>query len=708
MKRSWTLLPVLLLLALGAACTQESGPSLTYPETRKVDQVDDYFGTKVADPYRWMENEGDPDLRAWIDAQNKVTFGYLDQIPFRDQIRQRLEQVYDYPKYGLPERVGKYYFFTKNDGLQNQSVIYIREGLTGEPEVFLDPNKMSAEGTTRVRLLDASIDDRYIAYSISEGGSDWLEVRVIEIDTRQELPDRIRWAKFTGVAWHDGGFFYSGFDQPEPGKELVAKNEYQKIFYHTLGQPQAEDRLVYEDREHPLRYKNVDVTEDGRWLILSVSEGTHGNELHVRDLTRAGSEFQPLITGFEYDSNVLDSVGDGLLILTNMDAPNQRIVRVDPDRPAPDNWTVVVPEKPETITYAGTAAGQLFVHYLKDATSRVFQFELDGTPVREVVFPAPGSVYGFGGHPDDDVLFYQFASFTTPPTIYRFDPRTGEAAVYQETEVNFDPGLFETRQVFYTSRDGTRVPMFLVHKRGLALDGDHPTYLYGYGGFQASITPRFDSTLVVLLENDGVYAVANLRGGGEYGEEWHRAGMRLKKQNVFDDFIAAAEYLIREKYTSARRLAIAGGSNGGLLVGACMTQRPELFQVALPAVGVMDMLRYHKFTVGWGWVPEYGSSEDEENFRNLYAYSPLHNIEAGVEYPATLVTTADHDDRVVPAHSFKFIATLQEKQAGDNPVLIRIETMSGHGASSTAKRIAETTDEWAFLFYNMGVTPKYQ
>ncbi|MBN2433153.1 MAG: S9 family peptidase, partial [Acidobacteria bacterium] len=451
MKRPW--IPgamLLLLLILTAACGEDTGPQLTYPETRKVDQVDDYFGTKVADPYRWMENEGDPDLRAWIDAQNKVTFDYLAQIPYRDKIRQRLEQVYDYPKYGLPERVGEYYFFTKNDGLQNQSVIYIRKGLDGEPEVFLDPNKMSPDGTTRVRLLDASTDDRYIAYSVSEGGSDWLELRVIEIDTRQELSDRIRWAKFTGVAWHDAGFFYSGFDQPEPGKELVAKNEYQKIFYHSLGQPQADDRLVYEDRAHPLRYKNVDVTEDGRWLVLSVSEGTHGNELYCRDLTQADSDFRPLITGFEHDSNVLDSVGDGLLILTNMDAPNQRIVRVDPRRPAPENWTVVVPEKPETITYAGTAAGQLFVHYLKDATSRVFQFGPDGTPVREVTFPAPGSVYGFGGHQDDDVLFYQFASFTIPPTIYRYDPRTGEAVVYQTTEVNFDPDLFETRQVFYT------------------------------------------------------------------------------------------------------------------------------------------------------------------------------------------------------------------------------------------------------------------
>ncbi len=706
-KKWISLIPALILISLVFSCKAKQ-ETFTYPVTEKVDVVDDYFGTKVADPYRWLEDDKAEKVKQWVEAQNNVTFNYLAKIPFRENIRQRLTEIYNYPRYSAPFRSGEYYFFYKNDGLQNQSVIYVQKGLDGEPRVFLDPNTLSHDGTTRASLIGFSHDDRYTAYSRSEGGSDWREIRVMEIATGRELEDRIQWVKFTGTAWHGNGFYYSGFDKPEEGKELTATNEYQKIFYHELGTPQSQDRLVYEDRKHPRRYHSVSVTDDERYLFLYVSEGTHGNEIYFKDLKAKKAEWVPLQVGFEYDTNVVDNLEDKFVLLTDREAPKGKIVLADAKNPAPENWVTLVPEKAETVRSASLVGGKMFVSYLKDASTHVFQYDLNGNLEKEIELPAIGSAFGFAGKKEDKILFYTFTSFTYPPTIYKYDIESGKSEVFRKTEVKFNPEDFEARQVFYASKDGTRIPMFIVHKKGLELDGKRPTYLYGYGGFQSSLTPNFDVSRIILLENGGVYAMANLRGGGEYGEEWHKAGMLQNKQNVFDDFIAAAEYLIREKYTSPERLAIAGGSNGGLLVGACMTQRPELFKVVLPAVGVMDMLRFHKFTVGWGWVVEYGSSDNEEQFRYLYAYSPLHNIKEGVRYPATLVTTADHDDRVVPAHSFKFIAALQEKHAGKSPVLIRIDTRSGHGASSTTKAIEQLTDIWSFTFKNLGMTAQYK
>ncbi|MGQ9672211.1 MAG: prolyl oligopeptidase family serine peptidase [Candidatus Aminicenantales bacterium] len=704
--RKWVgLIAILSAVFLVAGCKARQA-ALTYPQTEKVEVVDNYFGTKVADPYRWLEDDRSEKVKVWVEAQNKLTFDYLARIPFRERIRQRLTEIYNYPRYSAPFRAGEYYFFYKNDGLQNQSVIYVQKGLDGEPTVFLDPNTLSPDGTTRANLIGFSHDNRYTAYARSEGGSDWQQIRVMEIATGRELEDRIEWVKFTGAAWQGNGFYYSGFDKPEEGKELTAANEYQKVFYHELGTPQNQDRLIYEDRKHPRRYHSVDITEDQRYLLLSVSEGTHGNELYFKNLLDPKATWVPLQVGFDYNTDVVDNLEDKFVLVTDRDAPKKRIVLADAQNPEPENWATLVPEKSEAVRSASLVGGKMFVSYLKDASTHVFQYDLSGKLEKEIALPALGSASGFSGKKEDKILFYTFTSFTYPPTIYKYDIATGQSEVFRQTEVKFNPGDFEAKQVFYPSKDGTRIPMFIVHKKGLKHDGKRPTYLYGYGGFNISLTPSFDVSRIILLENDGVYAMANLRGGGEYGEEWHKAGMLQSKQNVFDDFIAAAEYLIREKYTSPRKLAIAGGSNGGLLVGACMTQRPDLFQVALPAVGVMDMLRFHKFTVGWGWVVEYGSSDDEDQFRYLYAYSPLHNIREGVSYPATLVTTADHDDRVVPAHSFKFIATLQEKHRGKNPVLIRIDTKSGHGASSVTKAIEQLADMWAFTFQNLGVAVK--
>jgi prolyl oligopeptidase len=710
MKRSTNIFALITLLIIGLvflpSCKKEEGisqPSITYPQTRKGDVVDNYFGTLVPDPYRWLEDDNAPEVKEWVEQENKVTFGYLENIPFRDKIRQRLTELYDYPKYSSPFRAGEYYFFYKNEGLQNQSVIYIQKGLEGNPEVFIDPNQLSPDGTIRIYLTGFSGDDKYVTYARSEAGSDWSEIRVKEIETRKDLDDRIRWVKFSGASWYGDGFFYSGFDKPEEGEELSAQSKNQKVFYHKLGEPQEKDAVVYEDEEHPLRYVSAATTEDKKYLILTISEGTSGNELYYRKTADMQQSFQPLITGFDYDSYVIDNMGDNFLVYTNIDADNYRVVLMDQKAPQKENWETIIPEKSEVLNNANTAGGYLFCQYLKDAHTQVFQYDLEGNVVREIHLPALGTAGGFGGKKEDKTLFYVFTSFTYPPTIYKYDVDSGESDVFRQTDVEFIPDDYVTEQVFFASKDGTRVPMFLVYKKGLKRDGRNPALLYGYGGFNISEMPNFSALRIFLLENGFVYGVANLRGGGEYGEEWHKAGMLLNKQNVFDDFIEAAEYLIKEKYTSSEKLAISGASNGGLLVGAAMTQRPDLFKVALPGVGVMDMLRYHKFTVGWGWTVEYGSSEDEQNFRNLYSYSPLHNIKEGVSYPATLVTTADHDDRVVPAHSFKFIATLQEKNAGPNPVLIRIETRSGHGSSSTAKMIDEVSDEYAFMCYNLGL-----
>ncbi len=698
-----------LLLVVFPACrkSEDGAFKMSYPETKKVDQVDDYFGVKVADPYRWLEDDNALEVKEWVKAQNDLTFSYLGKVPWREAIRKRLLEIYNYPRFSSPFRAGENYFFYKNDGLQNQSVCYVQKGLDGEPRVFLDPNRLSADGTVRASVTGVSNDDRLVAISRGESGSDWTEIRVMDIATGRELPDRVRWVKFSEAAWYKDGFFYGGYDEPRPGDELKARNENQKLFYHRLGEPQSKDVLVHEDREHPMRMFSTEVTEDEKAMFLSVTEGTHGNELYYRDPAAKDGAFRPLITGFEFDTVPIDIVGGLVMVMTNAGAPNYRVVLIDPTDPARDKWKTVIAEKPEVLISANISAGSLFCSYLKDANSRIFQHRIDGPLIREISLPALGTAGGFGGKRDEKVLFYNFTSFTYPPAIYKYDPATGASEVFRKSEVKFDPADYETKEIFYKSKDGTAVPMFIVLRKGLKLDGANPAYLYGYGGFNISLTPVFNPGIMVLLENGGIYAQPCLRGGGEYGEAWHKAGMFEKKQNVFDDFIAAAEYLIREKYTSSARLAISGGSNGGLLVGACLAQRPELFRVAFPAVGVMDMLRYHKFTIGYAWAVEYGSSDDEKAFKYLSAYSPLHNLRDGVCYPATLVTTADHDDRVVPAHSFKFAATLQAHQACGRPALIRIETRSGHGSSNVTKAIDELTDKWSFMFFNMGIKPGY-
>jgi len=702
-------LPVIVMIGMLIfcfGCTKEEKnlmEGLAYPETQTVEQVDDYFGTQVKDPYRWLEESND-EVREWIEAQNAVTFAYLEKIPYRSAIKERLNELYNYPRYSSPQKVGEYYFFYKNDGLQDQSVIYRQKGLEGEPEVFLDPNTMSEDGTVRVYLGEPSPDHRHITYIRSEGGSDWQEIRVMEVETGEELPDRIQWVKFSGTSWLENGFYYSGYPRPEAGEELTAANRFHRVYFHQMGDPQEKDRLIFEDSDHPKRYNFAEVTEDRHYLILYQSEGTHGTQVYIQDLTAKGSTLTLLFEGFEHDYTVIDNLGDDLLALTNREAPNQKIIRLNPADGEPVDF---LSEGENVIRGADIVGGKLFVSFLKDAATRVFQYSLDGEQEREIQLPGIGTAYGFYGKKGDDLLFYTYTSFNHPATIYKLTIESGESELFREMKVPFDPEAFTVEQVFYPSKDETRIPMFLVYKKGLKKNGKNPVYLYGYGGFNASMTPSFNTSRIALLENGFVYAMANLRGGGEYGEKWHQAGMLLNKQNVFDDFIAAAEYLIEAGYTDKDRIAIAGASNGGLLVGACMTQRPDLFAVALPAVGVMDMLRYHKFTVGWGWAVEYGSSDEEAHFQNLYSYSPLHNIREGVRYPATLVTTADHDDRVVPAHSFKFIAALQQHHQGPEPVLIRIETKSGHGSSSLSKGLDITGDVYAFMFQNLGITPDY-
>lgn len=691
-----------------SGCRHQGKEKLIYPKTKKVEVVDNYFGTKVPDPYRWLENDNSEETKKWVEEENKLTFAFLDKIPYREKIGQRLKDLYNYPRISQPFRAGQYYFFYKNNGLQNQSVIYVQKGIDGPPEVFIDPNELSPDGTVRIALSGFSPDFRYVAIVRSEAGSDWSEIRVMEIATKKELPDRIKWVKFSGASWYKDGFFYSGYEKPAPGQELMARNEFQKVYYHKLGEPQEKDRLIYEDKEHPLRYFSLGVTEDQKYAILQISAGTSGNEIYWKDLNEGQSKFQLLIPGFDNDSEVIDNLGDKFLVRTNVEAPNYRLVLIDPKKPAKENWQDILPQKSEVLTAASTAGGYLFATYLQDAHTVVYQYQPNGNLVRQIELPTIGTASGFGGWRDDKFIFYTFNSFNYPPTIYRYELSSGKSEIFNRQEVKFNPEDYEVKQIFYNSQDGTRVPMFIVHKKGLVLNGKNPTFLTAYGGFNISLLPAFNPSIIPILENGGVFAQPNIRGGGEYGENWHRAGMLQNKQNVFNDFIAAAEYLIKEKYTSPRYLAISGASNGGLLIGAVMTQRPELFGVAFPAVGVMDMLRFHKFTVGWGWVVEYGSSDNEDQFKYLIKYSPLQNIKDGVCYPATMITTADHDDRVVPAHSFKFAATLQEKQACNNPILIRIETRSGHGSSNITKALDELTDKYAFMFYIMGITPIYK
>jgi len=705
MKKTFLFLTLTALFMMNS-CKQPA--PIDYPETRKDDVVDMYFGVEVPDPFRWLEDDNSDETAAWVQAQNKVTFGYLESIPFREKIRSRLTEIWDYPRYGTMFRAGKNYFFFKNDGMQNQSVLYIQEGLDGEARVFLDPNEFSADGTVSLASLGISNDDRYLAYGISRSGSDWNEIKVMEIETGIELPDHVQWTKFSGISWRGNGFYYSRYDEPKEGETLSGKNEFHKVYYHKLGTPQSEDELIFMNPDFPLRNYYVSVTDDERFVILYETESTSGNALYVKDMQARNPKFVQLVEGFDKDYSVLDNIGDQLLVMTNYNAPRQQLVLIHPERPQPENWTPVIPEKEQVLSSANLIGGLIAVRYMQDATSRAYLYDYDGNFVNEVNLPGVGSLSGFSGKKEDNIAFYSFTSFTFPSTIYKFDVAANESSVFRASEIDFDPDKYETKQVFYTSKDGTRVPMFITHKKGLKMDGNNPTLLYGYGGFNVSLTPSFSVSRLILLENGGIYALANIRGGGEYGEEWHKAGIKLQRQNVFDDFIAAAEYLVDQKYTSPSKLAIQGGSNGGLLVGAVMIQRPDLFKVALPAVGVMDMLRFHKFTIGWAWTGDYGSSENEEEFHYLLRYSPLHTLQDGVHYPATLITTADHDDRVVPAHSFKFAARLQEAHRGPNPVLIRIETSAGHGAGKpTAKIIDEHTDIWSFVFKNLGVKPIY-
>ncbi len=698
---------------LGAVTAAQQSPArLDYPQTKKVDHVDTYHGVAVPDPYRWLEDDNSAETAAWVAAQNKVTFGYLEQIPYRGRLKARLEALYNYPKFGAPSRKGEYFFFSKNDGLQNQNVLYIQKGLTGTPEVLIDPNTWSEDGTTRLAAFSLSKDAKYAVVGVSRSGSDWQEYGVMEVATRKMLPDKLEWIKVSGASWRGDGFFYSRYPAPAKGKELSSANENHQVYFHKVGTPQSADTLVFEDAANPQRFHNVGTTEDERFAVLVVSDrgkGKKGNAVFVRDLSKGETTFRPLIGEIGDDSfDVIDNVGDRMLVQTDKGAPNGRIVLVDPANPAEANWKTVLAERPEPLQGAGTAGGKLFATYLKDVTTVAEVHALDGTLENVVSLPGPGTAGGFGGERDDTFVFYTFTSFNVPPTIYRYDIATKASSVFRTPEIpGFDAAAYETKQVFFTSKDGTRVPMFLVYRKGLKLDGTNPTLLYGYGGFNITTAPSFSALRIALLEQGVVYASANLRGGGEYGEKWHEAGTKLKKQNVFDDFIAAAEWLIANKYTSPAKLAVQGGSNGGLLVGAVINQRPELFRVAIPQVGVMDMLRFHKFTIGWNWIADYGSSDNPGEFKALYAYSPLHNIKAGGTYPATLITTADHDDRVVPAHSFKYAATLQEKADRTNPLLIRIETKSGHGASSTTKQIESLADIYAFMFHNMGVTPRF-
>ncbi|MDD3877212.1 MAG: prolyl oligopeptidase family serine peptidase [Bacteroidales bacterium] len=699
---------VVLIFIIMMGCSEKKIKLMDYPITKKVDTVDTYFGVQVPDPYRWLEDDMSAETAEWVAAQNKVTFNYLEQIPFRQAIKDRLTEMWDYPKYGTPFRKGKYFFFFKNEGMQNQSVLYIQEGLDGEPRVFLDPNELSADGTTSISALSVSNNIKYLGYGISKAGSDWNEFYVMDIETGAHLDDKLEWIKFSGIAWEGDGFYYSRYDAPT-GSELSVKNENHKICYHRIGTSQQEDIVIFENREFPLRNFSASVTLDETYLSIYESETTQGNALYVKNLKESGAGFIKIADGFEYDYTVVENIGNKILIFTNKDAPMYKLVLVDPLMPEESNWQTIIPESEDVLRSVNLAGDKIIAEYLKDASSRVYLYDYEGQNRGELNLPGIGTLGSFSSEKDDNVAFYSYASFTFPSTIYKFDVSQNTSEIYKSSDIDFDPSAYEIKQVFYTSKDGTRVPMFIVHKKGIELDGKNPTLLYGYGGFNVSVLPSFSLSRLLLLENDGIYAVANIRGGGEYGKDWHDAGTKLNKQNVFDDFIAAAEYLIDNNYTNPQKLAIQGGSNGGLLIGACINQRPELFKVALPAVGVMDMLRFHKFTIGWAWTGDYGSSEDSTEFNYLYKYSPLHNIREGINYPATLVTTADHDDRVVPAHSFKYIATLQEKHRGENPVLIRIDTQAGHGAGKpTEKIIEEAADIWAFTFYNLGIKPKYK
>lgn len=693
------------LLLLGA-CAQEQKfekIDVNYPEARKSDQVDTYWGEEVADPYRWMEDDYAEETKAWVTAQNEVTFGYLEQIPFREDIRKRLEEVWNYEKVSAPRTQGDYQYYYRNDGLQNQSVMYRKPVDGGDEEVFLDPNKLSEDGTTSLAGAAFTEDGKLFAYAVSVAGSDWRDIYVMDTESKELLEDKIEDAKFTGIAWKgEEGFFYSTYDKPD-GSKLSALTNNHKLYYHKLGTSQSEDKLIFGDDTNPRRYVGASVSEDGKILAITAANSTTGNELYIQELEKANAPIIKVVDNMESNNYLVDHQDGTLFIFTNKNAPNNRLVKTALNQPKPENWTDVIPEE-ESVMNISTGGGKFFASYLKDAITEVRQLDYDGNVERIIDLPGVGSAGGFGAKREETELYYSFTSYITPGTIYKYDIESGESELYNKPDIQFDPEKYESQQVFYTSKDGTKIPMIITHKKGLKKDGKNPTILYGYGGFSVSLTPAFSIANTVWLENGGVYAVPNLRGGGEYGENWHLDGTKLKKQNVFDDFIAAGEYLINEGYTSSDYLALRGGSNGGLLVGAVMTQRPDLAKVAFPAVGVLDMLRYHQFTAGAGWAYDYGTADDsEEMYKYLKGYSPLHNLKPA-NYPATLVTTADHDDRVVPAHSFKFAQTLQDAQQGDAPVLIRIETNAGHGAGKpTSMQIQEIADIYAFGLYNMGV-----
>jgi prolyl oligopeptidase len=677
-----------------------------YPVSEKANTVDTLFGTPVIDPYRWLENDTAKATAHWVKSQNEVTFGFLEKIPYRETVKKRLEALYRYERLTAPFKKGDFYYFYKNDGLQNQSVLYRKRGEDEKHELFLDPNTFSKDGTTSMSGISFSKDGSLAAYQISEGGSDWRKVIVIKTIDKTILEDTLRDIKFSGIEWKGNeGFYYSSYDKPQ-GSELSAKTQIHKLYFHKLGSKQITDQLIFGGEKLQRRYVGAGLTEDERFLVVTAATSTTGNELYVQDLKDPKGKMVTVVGNFDNDHNLIDNDGSRLIIQTTLNAPNNRIVEVDFANPGVQNWKDVVPETDNTIQSVSTAGKKMFVNYLKDAKTFIKQVDYRGKLDREIDLPGIGTAAGFDGYINDKQIYYTFTSFTYPTSIFKYDIASGESTLYEKPKVDFNPEDYETKQVFYSSKDGTKIPMFITHKKGIKLDGNNPTMLYAYGGFSVSLTPSFNTSRIVWLENGGIYAQPNLRGGGEYGEKWHLAGTKMNKQNVFDDFIAAGEYLIAEKYTSSPYLAISGGSNGGLLVGATMTQRPDLAKVALPAVGVMDMLRYHKFTAGAGWAYDYGTADDsKEMFEYLRKYSPLHALRPNTTYPATMVTTSDHDDRVVPAHSFKFAATLQESHNGDNPVLIRIETKSGHGSSSLSKAIELTADQYAFSWYNMGVIP---
>jgi len=704
MKR---LIPVIISMVL--LSTFHSNSQIVYPVTVKENVVDTYFGVDVKEPYRWLENDTSKATSAWVKAQNKVTSDYLAQIPFRNDLKKRLTTLTNYPKYGSPFKKNGQYFFFKNNGLQNQAVLYRQATLNSEPEVLLDPNTFSTDGTVALHAQSFSKNGKYLGYSISRSGSDWNEIFVMDVATRQILSDHIIWSKSSGISWQGDGFYYSAYDAPEAGKEYSNKNEYEKVFYHTVGQLQSQDKLIYQNKKFPLRECYPFVTDDEKYLFISETETTTGNELLFKDLTVPNAKFELLAPGFENDYSVVDHFNGKIYLLTNWKAPKQRLMEVDPAHYSRENWKEILPETADVLVSAGIIGGKIFTNYMKDATNHAYGFDLKGNKIYEVQLPSLGTLSGLSGENNDNEAFYIFNSYTLPPTVFRFDAANNKSEVFHKTEVSFNPDEYTSEQIFYTSKDGTKVPMSVIYKKGMKKDGKNPLMLYGYGGFNISLNPTFTVNRIPFLENGGIYVVANLRGGGEYGEAWHLAGTKLHKQNVFDDFISAAEYLIANKYTSSKKLAIDGGSNGGLLVGACMTQRPDLFAVAIPEVGVLDMLRYNQFTIGWSWTSDYGNSqESKEMFEYLKGYSPLHNVRPGTKYPATLVMTGDHDDRVVPAHSFKFAATLQADNAGSTPTLIRIDSKAGHGAGKPIGKVIDAqADMWSFVMVNLGMNPKF-